>query len=266
MSKAWTDLAGKVVIVTGGNSGIGSHITQTLQQNGAKVVVADLSVETGEQAENLYNVQTDVTNKESVENMVRLAVEKYGRIDGLVNNAGVNLPRLLVDVRGEKPEYEIDEKAFDFMVSVNQKGPFLCAQAAAKQFVKQDSGVIVNITSEAGMEGSAGQSVYSATKGALNGFTRSWAKELGKYNIRVVGVAPGINEKTGLTTDAYNEALAYTRNVNVEDLEGNYASSIPLGRVGKLDEIADLVTYLVSDHSTYITGTTINISGGKSRG
>ncbi|RLL41129.1 SDR family oxidoreductase [Oceanobacillus piezotolerans] len=266
MSKSWTDLEGKVVIVTGGDSGIGSHITETLQQNGANVVVADLNVGTEEKAANLYTVQTDVTNKASVENMVRLTVEKYGHVDALVNNAGVNLPRLLVDVKGEKPEYEIDEKAFDFMVNVNQKGPFLCAQAVTRQFVKQNGGVIVNVTSEAGMEGSAGQSVYSATKGALNGFTRSWAKELGKHNIRVVGVAPGINEKTGLTTDAYNEALAYTRNVKVEDLESNYTSSIPLGRVGKLDEIADLVTYLVSDHSTYITGTTINISGGKSRG
>ncbi|WP_068676330.1 SDR family oxidoreductase [Oceanobacillus sp. Castelsardo] len=265
MQKAWTDLEGKVVIVTGGNSGIGQHISETLQQNGAKVVIADLSVETGDQG-NFYHVKTDVTNKESVENMVQLAEDKFGRVDALVNNAGVNLPRLLVDVKGEKPEYELDEKSFDFMVNVNQKGPFLCAQAASRRFIKQEKGVIVNITSEAGMEGSAGQSVYSATKGALNGFTRSWAKELGKYNIRVVGVAPGINEKTGLTNGAYNEALAYTRNVKVEDLEGNYTSSIPLGRVGKLDEIADLVTYLVSDHASYITGTTVNISGGKSRG
>lgn len=116
------------------------------------------------------------------------------------------------------------------------------------------------------MEGSAGQSCYSATKGALNGFTRSWAKELGEHNIRVVGVAPGINEETGLTTDAYNEALAYTRNMKKEDLGKNYASSIPLGRVGKLDDIAELVVFLSSDRSSYITGTTLNITGGKSRG
>lgn len=266
MEKAWTDLGGKVVIVTGGDSGIGQQITQKLQLNGAKVVVADLNVDTAEQENGVYTIQCDVTSKDSVEKMVSQTVEKYGRVDGLINNAGVNLPRLLVDVKGEKPEYELDEKSFDFMVAVNQKGPYLCAQAVTRHMVKQESGVIVNITSEAGMEGSAGQSAYSATKGALNGFTRSWAKELGKYQIRVVGVAPGINEKTGLTSDAYNEALAYTRNVKVEDLGTNYASSIPLGRVGRLDELADLVTYLISDHSSYITGTTINISGGKSRG
>lgn len=266
MEKSWINLDGKVIIVTGGDSGIGNQISSQLQQNGAKVVVADLSVETGIQENGVYNIQCDVTNKESVEAMITAAVEQFGTVDGLVNNAGVNRPRLLVDDRGKKPEYELDESDFDFMVAVNQKGPFLCAQAVTRHMIKEGKGIIVNISSEAGMEGSAGQSCYSATKGALNGFTRSWAKELGKHGIRVVGVAPGINEKTGLTTDAYNEALAYTRNVSVEQLGGDYSKSIPLGRVGELDEIGDLVTYLVSDHSSYITGTTINISGGKSRG
>jgi sorbitol-6-phosphate 2-dehydrogenase len=266
MEKSWINLSEKVVIVTGGASGIGSRISEQLQQNGAKVVVADLTVETGNHESGMYYIQCDVTNKESVEAMVSAAVEKYGRVDALINNAGVNLPRLLVDVKGEKPEYELDEKDFDFMIAVNQKGPFLCAQAATRHMAKQENGVIVNISSEAGVEGSAGQSCYSATKGALNGFTRSWAKELGKYNIRVVGVAPGINEKTGLTTDAYNEALAYTGDIPVEQLGTDYSKSIPLGRVGKLEEIGDLVTYLVSDHSSYINGTTVNISGGKSRG
>lgn len=258
-------LDGKVIIITGGKSGIGEQIAKQLQKNGANVVVADLNAETGLQANGVYAVRCNVTNKESVENLVELTLDKYGKIDGLVNNAGVNLPRLLVDTRGEKPEYELNERDFDFMVAVNQKGPFLCAQAVAKYMVKQKGGVIINMSSESGVEGSSGQSCYSATKGALNGFTRSWAKELGKYGIRVVGVAPGIMEKTGLRTDLYNNSLAYTRNVAVEQLDSNYASSIPLGRTGELKELADLVNYLVSDYSTYITGTTINISGGKSR-
>ena len=116
------------------------------------------------------------------------------------------------------------------------------------------------------MEGSAGQSCYSATKGAVNGFTRSWAKELGPKGIRVVGVAPGINEPTGLTSPAYNEALAYTRGVKPDQLSTDYAKVIPLGRPGKLDDIGNLVTYLVSERSSYISGTTVNISGGISRG
>ncbi|MBT2729580.1 SDR family oxidoreductase [Bacillus sp. ISL-75] len=266
MSNSWLDLEGKVAIVTGGASGIGLYITRELLNNGVKVVVSDLNVEEGLQDDGSYFIKCNVTNKESVDNMVAKTVELFGSVDILVNNAGVNLPRLLVDVVGEKPEYELSEKDFDFMVAVNQKGPFLCAQASAKEMLKQNKGVIVNIASEAGQEGSAGQSCYSATKGAVISFTRAWAKELGKYNIRVVAVAPGIMETTGLRTDAYNEALAYTRGVTVDGLATDYSKSIPLGREGKLSEIGDLVSYIASDRASYITGTTYNISGGKSRG
>lgn len=266
MSKSWLQLEDKVAIVTGGASGIGAKITENLINNGAKVIVSDINVTTGEQTDGTYHIQCDVTNKGSVENMIAKTTELFGTVDILVNNAGVNLPRLLVDDRGEKPEYELSEKDFDFMVAINQKGPYLCAQAASRVMVKNNKGVIINVSSEAGMEGSAGQSAYSATKGAVNGFTRSWAKELGKFNIRVVGVAPGINEQTGLTTDAYNEALAYTRGVTVAGLGTDYSKAIPLGRPGKLDEIGELVTYLASERASYVTGTTVNVSGGKSRG
>jgi sorbitol-6-phosphate 2-dehydrogenase len=266
MTESWLGLEGKVAIVTGGASGIGLHIAQQLAKNGAKVVVSDLNVEEGQQEDGTYAVKCDVTNKESVERMIAKTAELFGSVDILVNNAGVNLPRLLVDVKGERPEYELSEKDFDFMVAVNQKGPFFCSQAAAKEMVKQNKGVIINVASEAGQEGSAGQSCYSATKAAVIAFTRSWAKELGKYNIRVVAIAPGIMEATGLRTDAYNEALAYTRGVTVDGLNTDYSKSIPLGREGKLYEVAELVAYLASDRSSYITGTTINISGGKSRG
>ena len=179
--------------------------------------------------------------------MVAAVVEKYGKLDAIVNNAGVNLPRLLVDVKGEKPEYELDEKSFNIMFNINVKGLMYCAQAAARQMLKQGGGVIINMSSESGKEGSQGQSAYSATKGACDSFTRSWAKELGKYNIRVVAVAPGIGVKP-------------------EDLSTDYTKVIPLGRDGKLDEVGNLVAFLVSDRSSYIAGTTYNISGGKSRG
>ncbi len=265
MSNSWLDLENKVVIVTGGASGIGKHICKQLKEVGANVVVSDLSVETGE-VDGIFNIKCDITKKISVEEMAKLVFEKYGKIDALVNNAGVNLPRLLIDFRGERPEYELNEKDFDFMVNVNQKGLFLCTQAVVRYMVKEGKGAIINITSEAGMEGSAGQSCYSATKGAVNGFTRSWAKELGPKGIRVVGVAPGINEPTGLTSPAYNEALAYTRGVKPEQLSTDYTKVIPLGRPGKLDDIGNLVIYLVSERASYISGTTVNISGGKSRG
>jgi sorbitol-6-phosphate 2-dehydrogenase len=152
------------------------------------------------------------------------------------------------------------------MFGVNVKGLFLVAQACARVMLKQGGGVILNMSSESGKEGSQGQSAYSATKGACDSFTRSWAKELGKYNIRVLAVAPGIMEATGLRTPAYNEALAYTRGVKPENLSTDYSKTIPLGRDGKLDEVGNAVAFLVSDKASYITGTTINISGGKSRG
>lgn len=264
--KEWLGLEGKVVAVTGGASGIGKHVADRLVEAGANVVVVDMNVKTGDTLDGAYCIQCDVTDPDSVQAMMDEIVGKYGEIDAIVNNAGINLPRLLVDVQGTHPEYELNVKSLDKMFAVNVKGVFLCAQAAAKQMVKQGHGVILNMSSESGKEGSQGQSAYSATKGAVDSFTRSWAKELGKYNIRVLACAPGIMEATGLRTPAYNEALAYTRGVKPEELSTDYSKVIPLGRDGKLDEVGNAVEFLISDKASYITGTTINISGGKSRG
>ena len=267
MANNWLELDGKTVIVTGGNSGIGLHIADHLKEQGANVVVADLSVETGTSVYGKLNVKTDVTSIESIEAMVEKAVEKFGKIDVLVNNAGMNLPRLLVDVYSDERKYEIDEDSFNKMTAVNQKGMVFTTQAVVRNMLKNKvEGTIINISSESGMEGSVGQSIYSATKGATNSYTRSWAKELGRFNIRVVGVAPGINEPTPMGNAEHVAEFAYARGVKASDVSPDYQKTLPLGRVGKLDEIADLVTYLLSDRSSYITGTIINITGGKSRG
>ncbi|UTR13791.1 SDR family oxidoreductase [Salipaludibacillus sp. LMS25] len=266
MEESWLKLESKVAIVTGGASGIGLQVSRELLSNGVTVVVADVNGEEGARDDGSYFIKCDVTDRQSVERAVATTAKRFGTIDILVNNAGVNLPRLLVDDKGERPDYELSEADFDLMVAVNQKGPYLFAQSATKVMLKQRKGVIINITSEAGQEGSAGQSCYSATKGAVMSFTRAWAKELGKFNIRVIGIAPGVLETTGLRTDAYNKALAYTRGTTVDALSTDYSKSIPLRREGKLAEIGDLVTYLASDRASYITGTTFNISGGKSRG
>jgi sorbitol-6-phosphate 2-dehydrogenase len=142
------------------------------------------------------------------------------------------------------------------------------SQAVGRILVEKQSGVIINMSSESGLEGSEGQSAYAATKAAVNSYTRSWSKELGKQGVRVVGIAPGIMEETGLRTLAYETALAYTRNISVEELRAGYSktSTIPLGRSGKLSEVADLVCYFLSDRSSYITGVTTNVAGGKTRG
>ncbi|EOI59061.1 sorbitol-6-phosphate dehydrogenase subunit [Enterococcus gilvus] len=261
----WTDLSDKVVIVTGGSSGIGAKIAQNLHNNQARVVVCD--VNEGEQVKEYADlfVSCDITDPKSVEKMVATVLETYGKVDALVNNAGVNRPRLLVDFYKKEKKYEATVEDFDFITNVNQKGPFLCTQAVVRDMIEKNKGVIVNVSSEAGTEGSAGQSIYSATKAALNGFTRSWAKELGKFGIRVVGIAPGINKRTNMNSDANYEALAYTRGLDPNNIDNDYTGSIPLGRAGEHEELGDLVSYLVSDHSSYITGTTLNISGGKSR-
>ena len=266
MDQNWLGIDGRVVIVTGGASGIGKHVATTLKDAGAIPVIADVSVETGDEVEGIFCVKCDITSKDNVDAMVQTVVDKYGKIDALVNNAGVNLPRLLVDIKGERPEYELNEKSLDLMFNINVKGLVFCTQACVRQMLKQGGGVIVNMSSESGKEGSQGQSAYSATKGACDSLTRSWAKELGSHNIRVVAVAPGIMEATGLRTPAYNEALAYTRGVKPEDLSTDYSKVIPLGRDGKLDEVGNLVAFLVSDRGGYVAGTTVNISGGKSRG
>ena len=227
---SWLNLEGKTVIVTGGASGIGAAVVDEFLNQGCNVVVSDLS-------------------------------EKE-------NNAGINIPRLLVDKNNPESKYEFTDEVYDKIMDINVKGLFIFSQEVGRILVKNGKGVIVNMSSESGLEGSEGQSIYAASKNAVNSLTRSWAKELGKLGVRVVGVAPGILEATGLRTLAYEEALAYTRGVTVEQIRAGYTSTktTPLGRDGKLSEVADLVVYVASDRASYVHGVTYNVAGGKTRG
>lgn len=271
MKNSWLDLEGKTVIVTGGASGIGKAVAQEFLNVGANVVISDMAGDApemkAEEGKFLY-IQTDVTKTSEVEDMVEKAKDVFGTIDVLVNNAGINIPRLLVDPKQPKGKYELDEVVWDKVCNVNLKGVFFCAQAVGRILAQKGSGVIINMSSESGLEGSEGQSVYAATKNAVNSLTRSWAKELGKQGVRVVGVAPGIMEATGLRTLEYESALAYTRGITVDDLRAGYAktSTTPLGRSGKLSEVADMCVYLASHRASYIHGVTVNVAGGKTRG
>lgn len=267
MTKDWLALDEHVIIVTGGSSGIGAAVVSELLHHGAEVIDLDLHPSLVEDP-HLQFMTCDVTDEAAVTAAVTQVIQRFGHIDGLVNNAGINLPRLLVDDQAPQGPYELNVSEFDKMFAVNVKSTFLLSQAVGRQMVKQRAGVIVNMSSEAGLEGSQGQSIYAATKGAINGLTRSWAKELGHFNIRVVGVAPGIMEATGLRTLAYEEALAYSRHKTVAELRAGYTSTTttPLGRSGHLEEVADLVSYYLSKRASYITGVTTNVAGGKSRG
>ena len=265
---SWLNLEGKSIIVTGGAAGVGYACVQELLNDGAYVTVCDIADNAPEfdlaDGKLLY-VKTDVSSKASVDAMVAKVLETFGKIDVLVNNAGITIPRLLVD---EAHQYELDEAAWDKVMNVNLKGTFFCSQAAATVMVKQGGGVIINMSSESGLEGSEGQSVYAASKNAINSLTRSWAKELGKKNVRVVGIAPGILEATNLRTLSYETALAYTRGISVDELRAGYnkTNTTPLGRSGKLSEVANLVAFIASERAGYIHGVTINIAGGKTRG
>ena len=271
MNNDWLELEEKTVIVTGAASGIGKAVAQEFLNIGANVVISDMAENAPEmdakEGQLLY-VRTDVTKVSDVEAMVAKTIETFGTIDVLVNNAGINIPRLLVDPKDPKGQYELDEAVWDKVCNVNLKGVFFCAQAVGRILVEKGDGVIINMSSESGLEGSEGQSVYAATKNAVNSLTRSWAKELGKQGVRVVGVAPGIMEATGLRTIGYETALAYTRGITVEQLRAGYSktSTIPLGRSGKLSEVADLCVYLASKRSAYVHGVTVNVAGGKTRG
>lgn len=268
MDNSWLGLEGKSVIVTGGASGIGLATAQELLNDGAYVTVSDISQNAPEldaSRGKLLYVRTDVSDKSSVDAMIEKTLEAFGTVDVLVNNAGINIPRLLVDDAGQ---FELDEAVWDRVMGVNLKGLFFCSQAAARVMVKNGKGVIINMSSECGLEGSEGQSVYAASKNAVNALTRSWAKELGKKGVRVVGIAPGILEATGLRTLSYETALAYTRGITVEQLRAGYSktSTIPLNRSGKLSEVANTVAFMASDRAGYIHGVTLNVAGGKTRG
>jgi sorbitol-6-phosphate 2-dehydrogenase len=265
----WLNLENKVVIVTGGACGIGYAVVEEFLADGAKVVVCDINATApefkGATADNMLYVKTDVTSKEEVDAMVAKSVEVFGTVDVIVNNAGINIPRLLVDEAGQ---YELDEIVWDKVMNVNLKGLFFCAQAAARIMKAKREGVIINMSSECGLEGSEGQSVYAASKAAVNALTRSWAKELGKFGIRVVGIAPGILEATGLRTISYETALAYTRGITVDQLRAGYSKTgtTPMGRSGKLSEVATAVAFMASDKAGYVDGVTLNVAGGKTRG
>lgn len=273
MEKNWLELEDKVVVVTGGASGIGKAVVEEFLRNGAYVIICDMSpqelaIEPEVLQKQCRYIQTDVTNGNHVRSMVQTVLNEFGKIDVLVNNAGINIPRLLVDDKQAYSEFELDEIIWDKILNVNLKGVFFCSQVVAREMIRQEKGVIINMSSESGLEGSEGQSVYAASKNAVNSLTRSWAKELGKHHIRVVGIAPGILEATGLRTISYETALAYTRGISIEELRAGYekTSTTPLGRSGRLEEVANLVCYMASERASYIHGVTYNVAGGKTRG
>ena len=241
-------LDGKTAIVTGAARGIGRAIAEQLATEGADLALCDLNDEwladTAAAVEALGRkavcLGVDVSDATAVTETVSKVVEAFGRFDILVNNAGITQDGLLV---------RMSEEQWDAVISVNLKGTFLFTKAAARPLMKQKSGAIVNIASIIGLIGNAGQCNYAASKAGVIALTKSTAKELAARNVLVNAVAPGFI-KSKMT-----EALS-------EDVQQKMLAAIPTGRFGDPQDIANVVSFLVSDASSYMTGQVLTVSGG----
>jgi 3-oxoacyl-[acyl-carrier protein] reductase len=239
---------GKVAIVTGAARGIGRAIAEKLAGEGADIGLCDLKEEWLADAaaaiaaagRRSVSVAVDVGNQEGVQAAVTRVVQALGKVDILINNAGITRDTLLV---------RMSEEDWDAVLDVNLKGAFLFTKAAAKLMMKQRSGVIVNMASIIGLIGNAGQCNYAASKAGLIALTKSAAKELASRNVRVNAVAPGFIQ-TKMT-----DALA-------EDVRTKMLEAIPMGRLGTPEDVANAVLFLAGEGAAYMTGQVLNVSGG----
>lgn len=242
------NLTDKVAIVTGASRGIGEAIAKKISSCGAKIIliarnsdqlvaVKETIISNGGIAESMAG---DVSNLNSISEIVTNTIDKWGQIDILVNNAGIARDNIIMRMK---------ESDWDSVMNINLKGCFNGIKSVARPMIKNKAGRIINITSVIGQIGNAGQSNYAASKAGIMGLTKSMAKELGSRNITVNAVAPGY-----ITTDMTNELN--------DEVKEQLKSSIPLGRLGTPDDVANLVCFLASDEAGYITGQTFNVDGG----
>jgi 3-oxoacyl-[acyl-carrier protein] reductase len=244
----------KVVLVTGGAAGIGKATALLFAEEGAKVVICDVNQEAGEAtAKELGSsgafYPVNVASRDEVQSWIDDVAATYGRIDVLINNAGVLRDGRLIKIKDGELVGQMSEENFDLVISVNLKGVFNCTQAVAPVMAKQGNGVILNATSVVGLDGNFGQTNYVAAKSGLVGMTKVWSRELGRYGIRVNAVAPGF-----ISTEM-------VASMPEKILEG-MRSRTPLGRLGEPHEIANAYLFLASDEASFITGETLRVDGG----
>lgn len=239
----------KTVFITGGGRGIGKEVALKFAENGYNIVtnyvsdktdVEALKKEFEEKGVKSLILKVDVTDSVAIENLVKKAIEKFESIDVLVNNAGITKDNLLM---------RMSEEEFTKVIDVNLKGTYIVTKIVSKYMMKKRQGSIINLSSVVGVVGNAGQCNYSASKAGILGFTKSIAKELASRNIRANAVAPGFIE-TDMTA------------VLGENIKENIYNQIPLKRMGKAKEVANLVYFLGTEESSYITGQVISVDGG----
>ena len=242
-------LKGKCAVVTGAAKGIGKAIALKLASSGVNIVLnyrssENKAIETEKEILSLgvevLRIKGDISKPNDVENLIDCAKNKFGKIDIMVNNAGITKDTLLLRMK---------EEDFDSVINVNLKGVFNCLKAITPVMVKQKEGKIINLSSVVGLVGNAGQVNYAASKAGVIGMTKSLAKEIGSRGITVNAVAPGFIETdmTDVLGDRFKEEAK---------------KSIPLKRLGKAEDVAEVVAFLASDSANYITGQVIHVDGG----
>jgi len=230
------NLQDKVVIVTGGAAGIGRATVEAFEREGAKVVVWDLP-------------EVDVTKADIVNAAANAVLDKHGRIDVLVNNAGILRDAQLVKWKDGEVLSTMDDATFDAVINVNLKGVFFCTRAVVPHMIKNGGGAILNASSIVGLYGNFGQTNYAATKAGVISFTKTWARELGRYNIRVNCVAPGF-----ISTEMV-KAMP-------QKVLDTMASKTPLAKLGEPEDIANAYVWLASDAAKFVHGAVLSVDGG----
>ena len=232
-------LKDKVVIVTGGAGGIGRATVERFRSEGAIAIAWDVS----------ETPPVDVTNRESIERAVDDAIRIHGRIDVLVNNAGILRDAQLVKWKDGAVASVMDDATFDAVINVNLRGVFLATRAVVPHMIRAKRGVILNASSVVGLYGNFGQTNYAATKAGVISFTKTWSRELGKYGIRVNAVAPGF-----IGTEMVRQMPP-----NILD---SMVAHTPLGTLGDPDDIANAYVWLASDAAKFVTGAVLSVDGG----
>ena len=248
----------KVAVITGAAQGLGEALAIRLSDEGCKVVIGDINIdkasEVAEGLKDAYAIKTDVTNELSVEALMDFAIEKFGKIDIVICNAAVV-------VSGDTPTFDVSK--WQFVMNVNLLGYVITAKCASRRMLKNNSGSIIQINSKSGKKGSYKNSAYAASKFGGIGLTQSLALEFAENNIRVNSICPGNLLNSPLWTKSLFKQYAKNQETTEEAIKQKYLKQVPLGRSCEYEDVANLMVFLASEQSSYMTGQAINVTGGQ---